>query len=356
MRATEFRKAVLRWYDRHGRDGLPWQQQVTPYRVWVSEIMLQQTRVATVIPYFERFMEAFPDVIALADAEVDEVLHLWTGLGYYARARNLHRAARILRDEHGGEFPRDIEALAALPGIGRSTAGAIASLAMGIRAPILDGNVKRVLCRFHALDGWPGRPAVEGRLWELAEHYTPRKRVADWTQAMMDLGATLCTRRNPDCPACPLRNACAARAAGTPEAWPEPKPKRTLPVRRTLMVLARDDQGRVLLQQRPPSGLWGGLWCFPEAGDEQTARDTLAQLGLEPEDQGERLPGFRHTFSHFHLDIEPLEIRVQPAGHSVAEGPPAQWVDPQAPGTLGLAAPVKKLLDRLEAPRQRAML
>ena len=356
MEPSAFQQAVLDWYDRHGRKDLPWQQDITPYRVWVSEIMLQQTRVTTVIPYFRAFMQEFPDVLALAEADQDRVLHLWTGLGYYARARNLHRAAQVIRDDHGGEFPRDVEALASLPGIGRSTAGAIASLAMGLRAPILDGNVKRVLTRFHAVAGWPGERAVEKRLWELAEHYTPQQRVDAWTQAMMDLGATLCTRRRPACDQCPLHQDCQARAAGNPEDYPTPKPKKKLPVRRTLMILAVDPDGRVLLAQRPPSGLWGGLWSFPEAEEEPLAGQVLADLGLEADGPGEHLQGFRHTFSHFHLDIVPLRVPVRPGGNAVADSPATAWVDPANPGPLGLAAPVKKLLDALGQPGQRAML
>src|SRR5690606_25530174 len=199
-----------------GRKDLPWQQHITPYRVWVSEIMLQQTQVSTVIPYFERFMARFPDVQALASAPTDDVLHLWTGLGYYARARNLHKAARAVVSEHGGEFPRDIEALTTLPGIRRSTAGAIASISMDLRAPILDGNVKRVLTRFAAVSGWPVERAVEQRLWDIAEALTPSQRLRDYTLVMMDLGATLCTRRNPDRPACPLHRHCLAHAQGNP--------------------------------------------------------------------------------------------------------------------------------------------
>ena len=241
--ADVFQRRLLAWFDEHGRHDLPWQQERTPYRVWVSEIMLQQTQVATVIPYFERFMARFPDVVALAAAEQDEVLHLWTGLGYYARGRNLHKAARVVVAEHGGELPLGLEALAALLGIGRSTAGAIVSQSSGRRAVILDGNVKRSLTRLHAVEGWPGRPAVERRLWALAEHYTPDTRLADYTQAMMDLGATLCRRGRPDCARCPFADVCVAHARGEERRFPESKPKTALPTRTTLMLLLRDERG-----------------------------------------------------------------------------------------------------------------
>ena len=348
MRATDFRQKVLRWYDRHGRGDLPWQREITPYRVWVSEIMLQQTRVATVIPYFERFMATFPDVRALAQADPDQVLHLWTGLGYYARARNLHRAAIQIMEDHGGEFPADVDELQKLPGIGRSTAGAIASIAMNIRAPILDGNVKRVLARYHAVPGWPGETAVARRLWELAEHYTPSKRVGDYSQAMMDLGATLCTRTAPDCDHCPLARHCAARAEGNPEAYPSPKPKKQLPVHETTMVLLTDEHDRVLLEQRPPAGLWGGLWSFPELRDTDELPTFLQRLGLRERERGQLRP-FRHSFSHYHLDITPLKVRVRDAAGAVADNGHA-WVAPDQPGERGLAAPVKKLLRRLHDP------
>lgn len=348
MRATDFRQKVLRWFDRHGRDDLPWQRDITPYRVWVSEIMLQQTRVATVIPYFERFMDAFPDVHALARASPDQVLHLWTGLGYYARARHLHRAAVRIVEDYDGEFPAAVEELRKLPGIGRSTAGAIASISMNRRAPILDGNVKRVLARFHAVPGWPGDSAVEKRLWALAEHYTPHKRVADYNQAMMDLGATLCTRTAPACDRCPLASQCAARAEGHPEAYPYPKPKKQLPVRATTMILVTDNEDRVLLEQRPPAGLWGGLWSFPELNDPQELPELLQRLGLHERERGHLEP-FRHTFSHYHLDITPLKVRVRAAAGAVADDGRV-WVAPDEPGARGLAAPVKKMLDRLGDP------
>lgn len=344
MTPEQFNGAVLAWYDQHGRKDLPWQQGITPYRVWVSEIMLQQTQVSTVLNYFDRFMQALPSVQDLAAAPEDEVLHLWTGLGYYTRARNLQKAAQIVVSKHGGEFPRSVEQLAELPGIGRSTAGAIASLSMGLRAPILDGNVKRVLARYAAQPGYPGEPKVAAQLWQLAETLTPQERVNHYTQAMMDLGATLCTRSKPSCLLCPVRAGCRAHLLGRETAFPEAKPRKALPQKRTLMPLLVNAQGEVLLYRRPSSGLWGGLWSLPEL-DEPAAIDTLAaerQLQL-----GERRPlaPLSHTFSHFQLAIEPWLVTVEQAAPGVAEGE-WLWYNLASPPRLGLAAPVKKLLKR----------
>ena len=349
----DFSQALLDWYDQHGRQDLPWQHPRTPYQVWVSEIMLQQTQVSTVIPYFERFMARFPDVKTLALAEQDEVLHLWTGLGYYARARNLHKCAQQLLENYQGEFPDTVEEVATLPGIGPSTAGAILAQSRGVRAPILDGNVKRVLARLHAVPGWPGKKPVESRLWELSEHYTPHARLADYTQAIMDLGATLCRRGNPDCASCPVNRGCEAHANGNPQDYPGKKPKKALPVRTTVMLILRDRNGRVWLEQRPQQGIWGGLWCFPQTDDESQMDDALKVRAFDARADSQPLDPFRHTFSHYHLDIVPLEVAVDPAGTRDSDG---RWVDPQSPGTLGLAAPVKKLLAGLDAPRQSRML
>ncbi|HVC37268.1 MAG TPA: A/G-specific adenine glycosylase, partial [Gammaproteobacteria bacterium] len=265
LKRPEFKLAppLLRWYRVHGRKDLPWQHQPTPYRVWVSEIMLQQTQVSTVIPYYGRFMMRFPDIRALANAPLDEVLHLWSGLGYYARARNLQRAAQIIRDDYGGVFPREFEKAASLPGIGRSTAGAILALACGERHAILDGNVKRVLTRLHGAKGWPGENAVAKKLWALAERHTPLKNVAAYTQAIMDLGATVCTRSRPRCLDCPIAVGCVAHIDGNETKFPTPRPRKRLPVRRTCMLLITC-KGRVMLERRPPAGIWGGLWGFPE--------------------------------------------------------------------------------------------
>ncbi|WP_434457489.1 A/G-specific adenine glycosylase [Stutzerimonas urumqiensis] len=344
MSPEQFGSAVLDWYDRHGRKHLPWQQGITPYRVWVSEIMLQQTQVSTVLGYFDRFMTALPTVQALAAAAEDEVLHLWTGLGYYSRARNLHRTAKIVVEQHGGEFPADVDALAELPGIGRSTAGAIASLSMGLRAPILDGNVKRVLARFAAQDGYPGEPKVARQLWALAEQLTPRQRVAHYTQAMMDLGATLCTRSAPSCLICPLETACQAHRLGRETDFPVPKPRKALPQKRTLMPLLATDEGAILLYRRPSSGLWGGLWSLPEL-DDLAGLDPLAARHALQLGQRRELAGLTHTFSHFQLAIEPWLVQVRGTAPAVTEAD-WLWYNLASPPRLGLAAPVKALLAR----------
>jgi A/G-specific adenine glycosylase len=337
---------LLAWFDRHGRHDLPWQHPRTPYRVWVSEIMLQQTQVNTVIPYFERFVARFPDITSLANASQDEVLHLWTGLGYYARARNLHRAAQCIRDEHQGRFPQDYDTALALPGIGRSTAGAILAQALNLRCAILDGNVKRVLTRYYAISGWPGSKMVESRLWELAEAATPQQRVADYTQAIMDLGATVCGR-TPNCAVCPLNGSCKARAEGDPRAYPTPKPRKTLPVRETTMLLLQNPEGLLLLEQRPSAGIWGGLWSLPECPpDREPAEFCQSTLGLRMQ-QAETGTHLRHTFSHFHLDITTLRARVIPDDRAVMEGRPQVWYNCRQPDVRGLPAPVKTLLDVL---------
>jgi A/G-specific adenine glycosylase len=347
MSPDEFGAAVLHWYDRHGRKDLPWQQGITPYRVWVSEIMLQQTQVSTVLGYFDRFMSALPSVEALAAAQEDEVLHLWTGLGYYSRARNLHKTAKIVVEEYGGAFPQDVEKLAELPGIGRSTAGAIASLSMGLRAPILDGNVKRVLARYVAQDGYPGEPKVARQLWEVAERLTPQQRVNHYTQAMMDLGATLCTRSKPSCLLCPLKGGCRAHLLGRETDYPVPKPRKALPRKRTLMPLLANHEGAILLYRRPPTGLWGGLWSLPELDDLSALAPLAERHALTLREQRE-LPDLTHTFSHFQLTIEPWLIKVESTVDAVAEAD-WLWYNLATPPRLGLAAPVKTLLKRAAA-------
>ncbi|WP_430460420.1 A/G-specific adenine glycosylase [Thalassolituus sp. LLYu03] len=349
-KAFTFSEAVLNWYHQHGRKDLPWQQAISPYRVWVSEIMLQQTQVTTVIPYFERFMQRFPDVQSLASAEQDDVLHLWTGLGYYARGRNLHACAKRIVSDLNGEFPRSVEQLSELPGIGRSTAAAIASISMGINAPILDGNVKRVLTRFFAIDGWPGELKVQNRLWTLAEELTPDHSSREYTQAMMDLGATLCTRSKPACGICPLQPQCAGLQTGKPTQFPNSKPKKEKPVKSTLLLMVRNPDGQYLLLQRPQQGIWGGLWSFPEAEDAGSAERWLTQTLPGVHWRSEWLTAFRHTFSHYHLDIQPLVFHLHAQPSAVREAPDTtHWYDPDRPSTLGLAAPVKMLLDRHSA-------
>ena len=347
MRPQTFSGRVLAWFDRCGRKDLPWQQASTPYRVWVSEIMLQQTQVGTVIPYFQRFIHRFPSVGALAEAPLDEVLRFWSGLGYYARARNLHKAAGIVTTQCGGCIPEDLRQVQALPGIGRSTAGAILSLACHQRHPILDGNVKRVLARCFAVSGWPGASAVSKRLWELADYYTPKEQVAQYNQAMMDLGAAVCIRGTPQCAACPLNTMCLARERDEQALYPAPRPRRTLPVRRTHLLVLRRGDGELLLEQRPLSGIWGGLWSLPECKQateiENYCRENLGVRAASIEFG----PVRRHTFSHFHLDYVPAVLRVQAEAAMVRDSGRLVWYRPgtEAPG--GLAAPVVKLINEL---------
>ena len=345
---TTFSHQVLDWFDQHGRKHLPWQQNINPYRVWISEIMLQQTQVTTVIPYFERFMDSFPDVQALAKASEDDVLHHWSGLGYYSRARNLHKAAKMVVEEFKGQFPLSVEGLNELPGIGRSTAGAIASISMNIRAPILDGNVKRVLARYFAVSGWPGQTATASKLWDIAEQLTPHERVADYTQVMMDLGAMVCTRTKPTCQLCPLQNDCLSHLAGEETRYPESKPKKIKPERSIRMLLVVNKYGEVLLEKRPPTGIWGGLWGLPEIPIENDLEDSANdKTGLELAGF-EEWQSFRHTFSHYHLDITPIKTFVQSDSGTVNDGARWHWFQPDQPSELGLAAPVKKLLGKLK--------
>lgn len=346
MNPTTFTNTLLDWFDQHGRHDLPWQQTRSPYFTWLSEIMLQQTQVATVIPYFENFTSTFPTVNDLAQASLDEVLHLWTGLGYYARGRNLHKSAQIISTDYAGQFPTNFDCVIELPGIGRSTAGAILAQALGQRHPILDGNVKRVLTRLHAVEGWPGQKNVENQLWVLAEKYTPHARLADYTQAIMDLGATLCTRK-PYCDNCPFQVDCQAYQLGTPTAFPTSKPRKTLPVRSTHMLLLENEHGQVLLQQRPPTGIWGSLWSLPECPVETDISDWCRdQLGLVVEQvQAGKL--LRHTFSHFHLDIHPVHASLKDHTDSVMEPNSTVWYNSAQPDARGLPTPVKRLLEGL---------
>ena len=342
-----FSTKVLEWFAEHGRKDLPWQKKITPYRVWVSEVMLQQTQVSTVIPYFKRFMAAFPNVKTLANAPVDEVLHLWTGLGYYARGRNLHKAAQQVVEEHGGIFPKDVEALSNLPGIGRSTAGAIASISMGLRAPILDGNVKRVLARFHCIDGWPGHTEPLKQLWEWAEYHTPNTQIADYTQAMMDLGATVCTRSKPACSDCPVKAQCNALATGSQQQFPTSKPKKQIPTKSTRMLIMQNKQGHVLLEKRPAQGIWGGLWSFPEVEPQEDPAATALNrhhIKLSRITEGKT---FRHTFSHYHLEITPLHSQITTNPQQILEPERYLWYNVDSPANVGLATPVKKLLNKL---------
>ena len=343
---TDFAERLLAWYDVHGRKDLPWQSSDDPYRVWVSEIMLQQTQVQTVIPYFERFMASFPTVSDLADSELDAVLHHWSGLGYYARARNLHKAAIVVRDEHGGVFPDDIEAVMELPGIGRSTAGAILSLTFGQRHAILDGNVKRVLARHDAIAGWPGKTEVSKKLWTLAEERTPEGRSSEYTQAIMDLGATLCTRSKAQCDRCPVHEDCIALKKGTVTEYPGRKPKKDKPLKTTTMLIASEG-GSVYLERRPEAGIWGGLWSLPELGD-RSVQDFCSETFSDAATATETWDVLRHSFSHYDLDIQPIVVRLGRPLSKVADGDSATWyqLDELPPG--GIAAPVMKLIGQLK--------
>jgi A/G-specific adenine glycosylase len=347
LSAATLADEVIAWQRVHGRHDLPWQGTRDPYRVWLSEVMLQQTQVATVLGYFDRFLVRFPDVAALASAPLDDVLALWSGLGYYSRARNLHRCAQVVMAEHGGEFPRSSQALAALPGIGRSTAAAIAALAYGQRAAILDGNVKRVLARVLGFDGDLAQAAHERELWQHAAELLPERGVDIYTQGLMDLGATLCTLRRPDCPRCPLRLRCAAQAAGEPERYPV-KSRRLKRGRREHALLWLEHRGRVWLVQRPPTGVWAGLWSLPEQLSLEDLRGALSGWPGEHE----LLPTIEHALTHFDWTLRPLRWTLPPRGAAAALrelatlpwAAPGRWVTPQEASGLGLAAPVRRLL------------
>lgn len=354
MPTFDFSAAVLHWFEQHGRKHLPWQHNITAYRVWLSEIMLQQTQVTTVIPYFERFTDTFPTVQDLAAAPIDEVLHLWTGLGYYARARNLHRCAQQVVEQFGGEFPQSVEALCELPGIGRSTAGAICSITWNLPTPILDGNVKRVLARFFAVEGWPGQTFVADTLWKYAEQLTPSKQSANYTQAMMDLGATLCTRTQPRCNECPLQTECKALKLNRVLEFPGKKPAKAKPVKAVQMLMLQNTAGEWLLQQRPPQGIWGGLWSFPELILENDAAQ-FTQDHFGEAEVVETWTTLRHTFSHYHLDITPVWLKLVSSAVANVADDTRLWYNTHSPAAVGLAAPVKRLLQTL-AERESALI
>ncbi|WNC73750.1 A/G-specific adenine glycosylase [Thalassotalea psychrophila] len=342
-----FSENVLTWFASQGRKHLPWQQSKTPYSVWISEVMLQQTQVATVIPFYQRFMSSFPAISDLANADEDLVLHHWTGLGYYARARNLHKAAKIIRDDYNGIFPDNIDDVIALPGIGRSTAGAILSLALNQHHPILDGNVKRVLARYHMVSGYPGQSSFDKQLWLLSEKLTPEQGVANFNQAMMDLGAMRCTRSRPSCTECPLKANCQAFFHEKQAEFPGKKPKKEKPVKQTIMVIFTNEDS-VLMYKRPPTGIWGGLWSFFEIQDINQLADLTTELGFSITSQTE-LNGFRHTFSHFHLDIKPLKVVIGNINDNanniiINENDQQLWYHLQRGANVGLAASSKTLL------------
>lgn len=344
-RDQSFASRVIHWQRSHGRHDLPWQNTRDPYRIWVSEIMLQQTQVSAVIGYYQRFMSRFPDVATLAGAPDDEVMRHWAGLGYYSRARNLHRAAKIIMAEHGGVFPQSQEQIEALPGIGRSTASAIRAFAFGARAAILDGNVKRVFARHAGIAGYPGEQKVEKRLWELAQERLPKGELEPYIQGLMDLGATLCTRSRPRCVDCPVAADCVALRDGRIAELPTRKPKKELPQRETTMlVLMRE--GSVLLERRPPTGIWGGLWSLPEADDEPAARSIARTFGADWDDR-EFLSIIEHGFTHYHLSIRPVLLTAAP--RSVAAEPAHVWLPLAEVREAPLPSPIKKLLTGLAA-------
>lgn len=342
-----FSSRVLKWHSLHGRHDLPWKDPITPYRVWVSEIMLQQTQVNTVIPYFIRFIENFPSVDALANAPIDFVLHHWAGLGYYARAKNLHRAANVIVKELQGQFPQTIEDWLLLPGVGRSTAGAIISQSFNKRAPILDGNVKRVLCRFKGIFGWPGEKNVEKKLWELAEQYTPSQHVADFTQAMMDLGALCCTRTKPRCDECPLHSECFAYLHQKQNVLPEKKPTQALPTKKAHILVLQTRCGHWLLTQRPLKGIWSGLWTFPEFTDTRSFNQFLKDLKLKNNNL-KTLNLITHTFTHYHLHLTPHFVLLNKP-LSLKLSPSFAWINGPMLKERGVPAPIQKLIQKLEA-------
>ena len=336
---NSFASRVIAWQRRHGRNTLPWQANRDPYRVWLSEIMLQQTQVATVVPYFERFTTRFPDLASLAAADEDDVLALWSGLGYYSRARNLHAAAREIVAAHGGRFPATQMAIAELPGVGRSTAAAIAATAFGEHCAILDGNVKRVLARHRGVEGWTGERTVENTLWRLADTLLPASGIEAYTQGMMDLGALVCTRSRPQCAACPVHDDCLARTYGRTEELPSPRPRKTLPEKAVQMLLLIE-RGALLLEKRPAKGIWGGLWSLPELAPEDDATTICHRLGLRVASRQDLDP-LAHTFTHFRLQILPVRLEL------AARGAPSEkqaWFAPEQALAAGLPAPVRKLV------------
>ncbi len=345
---SQFSVNIIDWYEKYGRKHLPWQHNRTPYRVWVSEIMLQQTQVTTVIDYYHRFMDKFPTVNELANADIDEVLHLWTGLGYYARARNLHKAAKVVVEQYDGEFPTTLTEMESLPGIGRSTAGAILSLALDLPLPILDGNVKRVMARVFEVEGWYGQAKVMEQLWQIVEQLTPKDNIQPYNQAMMDIGATICTRSNPDCDICPVAEFCQARSNNTTAEYPHKKPKKAKPVKSEIWPIVIY-QGQVMLNQRPTTGIWGGLYSFNAMDDEQALENYLATKSWVLEQKIE-LDEMKHIFTHFQLNITPVILKI--ADHqyfsSIADSDKSVWYRLDTELSFGVPTPVVKLLKQIK--------
>lgn len=343
MRQEQFSTPLLQWFDSHGRKDLPWQHPRSAYRVWISEIMLQQTQVKTVIPYFNRFMASFPDIWQLAQAHEDKVLAHWSGLGYYSRARNLCKTAKIICEKFKGVFPQDLTELVALPGIGPSTAAAITSQAFNQATPIMDGNVKRVLCRYFLVDGWPEQSSVKQKLWSLAKRCMPEERCADYTQAIMDLGATCCTTRNPNCGLCPLQKDCLANLHDKIALYPHKKLKKTLPVKQQQFLLLHSDDNCIYLEKRPPTGIWGGLWCIPSIDLSDCPSEYIEKTYALSNLKIEELMNMRHSFSHFHLEIKALAIETTSNENLLAECS-GRWFKAAEINELGLAKPVSDII------------
>ncbi len=339
---SDFAARLIAWQKQHGRHDLPWQNTRDPYAIWVSEIMLQQTQVTAVIGYYQRFMQRFPTIKSLADAEQEEVMQHWSGLGYYSRARNLHKAAQTIMDEHNGEFPQNFETIQTLSGIGRSTAAAIASFAFNQIQTILDGNVKRLLARHFVVEGWPSSPKVEKKLWALAESLLPKTDMVAYTQGLMDLGATICTRSKPQCNACPLNASCGAFAQNRTKELPTPKPKSITPQKQTTMMLLLNGN-EVLLEKRPQSGIWGGLWSLPEIAEHEIAAEVaLARFAFEVESE-EPLAIVNHAFTHFKLAITPQPCRLAHKPKQV-NAPNLIWLSIDDAITAAIPTPVRNIL------------
>jgi A/G-specific adenine glycosylase len=329
-------KSLLKWFDQHGRHNLPWQNKpANVYHVWLSEIMLQQTQVSTVISYFNNFIQHFPTIDTLASADEDAILAQWAGLGYYVRARNLHKCAQIIIEQYQGKFPKKFEKVIDLPGIGESTAGAILSISFGKNQAILDSNVKRVLARYHQVQGHYGQSKTLDKLWYLARHHTPNNRNADYTQAIMDLGATLCVRRNPECEHCPIAQHCQAQQYNTQNNYPNLKPRKNKPTRSIVMFIYKNTAGEIYLEKRPKKGIWGGLWSLIECkNDEKIINQTIKKFDKNAKIE-KKLPTIKHSFTHYHLMITPIVVaclKTNEGFRSIIEL------------KVGLPAPVKKII------------
>lgn len=342
----DFTRKLLLWYKKFGRNDLPWNSNhQTAYSIWLSEIMLQQTQVKTVIPYYLKFIEIFPDVITLANASLDDILALWAGLGYYTRARNLHKTAIIIRDHYHGIFPKTLEQMIELPGIGRSTASAILAFSEKQVLPILDGNVKRVLTRLHTINGSPTKPEVEKKLWQLAASYTPSSRyIKDYTQAIMDLGATICTRSSPKCNECPVSAECLAFKENQVSLYPQKSTKKILPVKSIYFILLKNNKNEILLERRPEVGIWGGLWSFPEANTRDFPTNYLNYGEKINSKTSQVLEPIHHTFSHFKLIATPILYSIGPSTKIAMSNTQILWHNPDNALPKGVPAPIEKLL------------